>query len=136
MSTQRFSGERLFDTTNAFKHVVDAQQRRAACHLENPRRLCLNLLSYQRVKPFAGGEIDLDRQTLLEQALSCHQVQCIEPAAGIVIDKKIDIAFRAGLVAGCRTEQIKRRGAQRLDGTRLIAKFPECFGPGRGASVS
>ena len=100
----RFSGERLFDSTDAFEHVVDAQQRRTAGHLENPRRLCFNLLSYQRVEPFASGEIDLNTQALLEQALGCYQVQRIEPSAGVIIDKKIDVAFRTGSIARCRTE--------------------------------
>ncbi len=60
---------------------MNAQQRRAAGHLENPRRLGLNLLSYQRVEPFAGGEIDLDAQTFLEQPLGSDEVQRIEASA-------------------------------------------------------
>jgi hypothetical protein len=79
---------------------VDAQQRRADCHLENPRRLNLDLLSYQGVEPLAGGEIDLDAEVLLDQSLGGHQIQGIETPAGVIVDEKINVAFGVGLVAG------------------------------------
>ena len=85
----RFSGERLFDSTDAFEHVVDAQQRRACGHLENPRRLGLDLFTYQRMEPFAGGKINLDTEALLKQSLGRHQIQGIESPARVIVDKKI-----------------------------------------------
>jgi hypothetical protein len=61
-----------FDPTNAFEHIVDAQQWRAGNHLENPRRLGLDLFAYQRVKSLASREIDLDTQALFQQSLGRH----------------------------------------------------------------
>ena len=84
---------------NAFEHVVDTQQRGARGHLENPRRLGLDLFAYQRMEALAGGEIYLDTQALLEQSLGRHQIQRIEPSARVIIDKNIHVAFGAGLVA-------------------------------------
>ena len=54
----------------------------SAGHLENPRRLGLDLFTYQRMEPFAGGKIDLDTEALLKQSLGRHQIQRIESPAG------------------------------------------------------
>src|ERR1700686_1057429 len=94
------TAERLFDSADALEHVVDAQQGRARGHLEYPRRLGLDLFAYQRVEPFAGGEVDLDTEALLKQSLGRHQVQRIEPSARVMVDKEIDVAFGTSFVAG------------------------------------
>src|SRR5882672_9446394 len=82
----RFSSERLFDSTDTFEHVVDAQQRGARGYLENPRRLGLDLFAYQRMEPFAGGKINLDTEALLKQSLGRHQIQGIESPARVIVD--------------------------------------------------
>jgi hypothetical protein len=94
----------------------------------------LSSMSWMR----SSGERLAIWKTRVASASTCFHISGREPfvVAGIIIDEKIDVAFRTGPVARCRTEQIKRRGAQCLDGARLISKFPECFGPGHGASVS
>jgi hypothetical protein len=98
--TKRFSGKRLLDPADAFKHIVDTQQRTSRDHSENPRRLSFDLSSNQGMEALASGEIDLDSKALLKQSLGRDQIQCIEASAWIVVQEKVDIAFGTGLVAG------------------------------------
>ena len=72
----------------------------ALSHLEYPRRLGLDLFTYQRMEPFAGGEVNFDTEALLQQPLGCHQVQGIEVPARVIVDKNINVAFGTSLVAG------------------------------------
>jgi hypothetical protein len=64
----------LFDAARInFRDSFDAQERGACGHLENPRRLGLDLFAYQRVQPFAGGEVDLDPEAFVKQSLGRHR---------------------------------------------------------------
>jgi hypothetical protein len=110
----------------SFRAVL-SQNPISEIYLENPRRLGLDLFAYQRMQPLAGGEINLDMEALLKQSLGRYQVQGVKSPARVMIDENIDVAFGSGFIAGRRTEQIKRRRAQRLESARPLAQFPECF---------
>lgn len=64
--TEGFAGDGFLYSSNAFEHVVNAQQRRAGSHLEDSRCLGLDLFTNQRVEPFARGEVHLDAKALFQ----------------------------------------------------------------------
>ena len=63
--------------------------------------LGLNLLSYQRVQPLAGREIDLDAEIFLKQPFGRYQIENTESSAWVNIDEQIQIALGASRVARC-----------------------------------
>jgi len=79
-----------FIWTNDPNKIIAAVKRGPSVRfnpLENPRRLGLDLFTYQRMEPFAGGKIDLDTEALLKQSLGRHQIQGIESPARVIADK-------------------------------------------------
>src|SRR5438105_1147458 len=93
-----FAGDSLFDPLDALKHVLDAQQGRARRHLENPRRLGLDLFTNQWMEPVAGGDIDLNAETFFQQSFGCDQIQHAKSSARVVVQEKVDVASGSSLV--------------------------------------
>ena len=67
------------------------------------------------MQPVARRHVNVDPEYLLEILLDPDEVEAVEPAAGIIVDKEIQIASRLRLVASGRSEQIKGRRAERPD---------------------
>jgi hypothetical protein len=67
------------------------------------------------VQPVARRHINVDPEGLLEILLDSDEVEAVEPATGIIVDKEIQIASRLRFIACGRSEQIKRRCAESAD---------------------
>jgi hypothetical protein len=70
--------------------MLSSMQRRSGGHLENPRRLGLDLFTNQRMEPFARGEVHLDAEAFFQQPFGCHQIEGAEAAARVVVYEKVE----------------------------------------------
>src|SRR5262249_29602926 len=82
-----------------------------------------------RMKTVAGRYIYGNLQFIFEVLLDADQVESVEPAVRIVVDKKIEVAGRLRFVANCRTEHEKGSRAHGFDGWSALLQFGDCLDP-------
>ena len=107
-------GGRL-DALDRLRHVVQAS-RTDRFTSEDPFGSGHHLVADQRVQAVARGDVRLDLERVADVVLQSHQLDGREVAVLVIVDEQVEIARLAGLVPRGGAEQIKRRGANRLDG--------------------
>src|SRR6266481_6020994 len=88
----------------------------------------LNVTSQHGMQTITRRDVDRNFQFFLKKLLDADQIERIEFGVGIVVDEEVEIAGLVGLVACCRTKEIKRRRAHGPDRLGVIFQLGNGFG--------